>query len=176
MLYKVFCVLRKHWHRYLLSRLSFKYFGDNVKVRGSFKWGHTYNLELYDNIVIGEDSFINARGGVVIKSGTITGPELMIYSENHIYNTSECLPFATGLSTKNVIIGENCWIGARVFICPGVELGEGCIVAGGSVVTKSFPPFSVIGGNPAKLIKQRNVELYYLAKKNNKYHFDISGK
>ena len=67
------------------------------------------------------------------------------------------------------MIGENCWIGARTFICPGVELGEGCVVAGGSVVTRSFPPCSVVGGNPAKLLKIKNVEMYELAKRNMKF-------
>ena len=154
--------------------MKFKYFGMNVKVRGNFRWRHTYNLELHDNVVIGENSFINARGGVVIKSGTITGPDIMIFAENHIYDTEECVPFAEEFSFKKVVIGENCWIGAKAFILPGVELGEGCVVAGGSVVTKSFPPLSVIGGNPAKLLKQRDARKYVSAKQKGIYVSDIA--
>ena len=176
MLYRIYCGIRKYWYRYLLKRLRFKYFGKNIKVRGNFRWGHVYNLEIQDNVVIGENSFINARGGVVIKSGTITGPDIMIFAENHIYDTEKCLPFDEGFIFKSVVIGENYWIGGKVFILPGVELGEGCVVAGGSVVTKSFPPLSVIGGNPAKLIKYRNVEKYNAAKMKRKYVSDISEK
>lgn len=154
--------------------MNFKHFGNNVKVKGGFRWGHTEHLEIYDDVVIGDNSFINSHGGVCIKSGTITGPDLMIFSVNHIYDTDECLPFAESLSLKKVVIGENCWIGGRVFILPGVELGEGCIVAGGSVVTKSFPPLSIIGGNPAKIIKKRNLELYDSAKEKGIYVSDIS--
>jgi len=176
MLYRLYYRIRKYWFRYLLKRLKFKYFGKNIKVRGNFRWGHVDNLEIHNNVVIGENSFINAHGGIVIKSGVITGPDIMIFSVNHLYETDKCLPFDEDLVYKKVVIGENCWIGGRVFILPGVELGEGCVVAGGSVVTKSFPPLSVIGGNPAKLIKYRDAEKYNAAKMKCKYVSDISRK
>ena len=164
------------FNRYKLKRLTCKYKGYNVKIRPGFKIGHSENLILHDNVVIGENSFINAHGGVEIGSGTITGPEIMIFSVNHIYDATDALPFSEELNLKKVSIGENCWIGARVFICPGVELGEGCVVAGGAVVTKSFPAGCVIGGNPANVIKKRNEEFYRAAKSSGRYHFDISNK
>lgn len=176
MLYRLYCRIRKYWYHYLLKRLKFKYFGKNVKVRDNFRWGHVDNLEIHNNVVIGENSFINAHGGIVIKSGVITGPDIMIFSVNHLYETDKCLPFDENLVYKKVVIGENCWIGGRVFILPGVELGEGCVVAEGSVVTKSFPPLSVIDGNPAKLIKYRDAEKYNAAKMKCKYVSDISRK
>ena len=176
MIFRLYSVLKKYWYKYLFQRLELKYKGHNVKIRGKFRFGHTYNLELHDNIVIGENAFINAHGGVVIKSGTITGPDIMLFSVNHVYDTDESLPFGEALSFGPIIIDENCWIGGRVFICAGVNIGEGCVVAGGSVVTKSFPPLSVIGGNPARLIKMRNEEKYMLAKKKGVYHSDITKK
>ena len=51
--------------------------------------------------------------------------------------------------------GSNCWIGSKVTFLDGVKIGQGCVVAAGSVVTKSFPDFSVIGGVPAKMLKER---------------------
>lgn len=170
----IYWALIARWERYKLNCCKFKYLGRNVKIRRGFRFGHAYNLELQDNIVIGENVFINAHGGVVIKSGTITGPDIMIFSVNHVYDTDKCLPFSEELSFKKVIIGENCWIGGRSFICAGVELGEGCVVAAGAVVTKSFPPLSIIGGNPARLIKVKNAEKYEIAKVKYKYHSDIS--
>lgn len=164
------------WDKYRLSRLKFGYFGKNVSVFAGFKFGHSENLILHDNIVLGENIFINAHGGVEICSGTITGPDVMIFSVNHIYDSEDILPFAEELSLKPVKIEENCWIGARSFICPGVTIGEGSVVAAGSVVTKSFSACSVIGGNPARLIKTKNVKLYSKAKVNHKYNSFITKK
>lgn len=125
----------RYWNQYKLKKLKFRYFGTNIKICPNFKLGHTENLILHDNIVLGENIFINAQGGVEIGSGTITGPDVMIFSVNHIYD-SEILPFAEELSLKPVVIGENCWIGARVFICPGVSIGEGSVVAANSIDRK----------------------------------------
>lgn len=162
------------WEKYRLSKLKFKHLGNNVRILRGFRLGHTYNLTINDNVMIGENAFINAHGGVDIGSKTVTGPDLMIFSVNHIFNSSETLPYDNKLEFKKVIIGENCWIGGRVFICPGVELGEGCVVAAGSVVTKKFPPLSVIAGNPARIIKTRDPRLYAEAKKSGKLCPDLN--
>jgi acetyltransferase-like isoleucine patch superfamily enzyme len=60
-----------------------------------------------------------------------------------------------GVSRKGIKIGKNCWIGSKVTILDGVEIGDSCIVAAGAVVNKSFPSNSVIGGVPAKILKSR---------------------
>jgi hypothetical protein len=61
---------------------------------------------------------------------------------------------------RPVRICRNVWIGSNVLVCPGVTIGEGAVVAMGSVVTKDVPPLSVVGGNPAKVIKTRDEEMY----------------
>jgi acetyltransferase-like isoleucine patch superfamily enzyme len=61
---------------------------------------------------------------------------------------------------KDVFIEQNVWIGADVSIMPGVKIGEGSIVAACSVITKDIPPFAVVGGNPAKILKYRDIENY----------------
>ena len=55
----------------------------------------------------------------------------------------------------NVYIGEDVWLGCNVTVLSGVNIGRGCIVAAGAVVNKSLPPYSIAGGVPAKVIKQR---------------------
>ncbi len=112
-------------------------------------------------VVIGNNTGINARaylggqGGIKIGNNVIIGPDVKIFSENHIFSSLDTIIKNQGESRKGVIIGDNCWIGAGVIIVDGVNLGEGCVVAAGSVVTKSFQAFSVIGGVPAKVIKIR---------------------
>ena len=54
-----------------------------------------------------------------------------------------------------VSIGDDCWLGRRVMVMPGVTIGDGCVIAAGAVVTKDIPPYSVAGGVPARVIKNR---------------------
>lgn len=62
------------------------------------------------------------------------------------------------LTYKPIIIGNGVWIGAEAIICPGVTIGDGAVVAAGAVVTKDVQPWTVVGGNPAKYIKERPVK------------------
>lgn len=162
------------WNAYRINSMKFAYKGNRVKILPGFRIGYSENLILHDNVFLGENIFINSSGGVEIGSGTITGPDVMIFSCNHIYNSPDILPFAEEMSFKKVTIGENCWIGAKCFICPGVEIGEGCVIAAGSVVTKSFPMCSVIGGNPARILKTKDIEMYKKAKSKKVYHSFIN--
>lgn len=113
-------------------------------------------------VSIGNNTGINARaylggqGGIEIGDSVIIGPDVKIFSENHIFDSLDIPIKDQGESRKGVKINNNCWIGAGAIILDGVEIGEGCVVAAGSVVTKSFPRNSVIGGIPAKTIKMRD--------------------
>jgi acetyltransferase-like isoleucine patch superfamily enzyme len=59
-------------------------------------------------------------------------------------------------TTGEIVIGDGCWIGANVVITAGLTIGKYCVIAAGSVVTKSVPDFSIVAGNPARLLKQFN--------------------
>ena len=63
------------------------------------------------------------------------------------------------LTTAPLILKDQCWVCARAIILPGVTLGEGCVVAAGAVVTREVPAWTVVGGNPAKLIGERRLLL-----------------
>jgi len=96
--------------------------------------------------------YIDACGYIEIGNGCMVGPDVYISDSNHQYafgTSSRDLPMEVG----KVIIGDNCWIGAKSVILKDVVLGRNCIVAAGAVVNKSFPEGSIIGGVPAKLIK-----------------------
>jgi len=120
-----------------------------------------------DNVYIGPDAFINAIGGVEIQNGSIIGPFAKIQTSNHRYEHPELktIPYDNINLLSKVLICQNVWIGMDVKICPGVTIGEGAIVAMGSVVTKDVPPLAVVGGNPARVIKYRNEQQYNELKK-----------
>lgn len=85
----------------------------------------------------------------------IVGQYLSCHPENHHYENLEIPIRMQGVYRKGIKIGKNCWIGSKVTILDGVEIGDGCIIAAGAVVNKSFPENSIIGGVPAKLLKSR---------------------
>jgi maltose O-acetyltransferase len=78
-------------------------------------------------------------------------PDVIIVTENHKY-TKESFK---GWEKKPVIIEDNVWIGYRVIILPGVRVGRNAIIGAGAVVTKDVPPYAIVGGVPAKVIKMR---------------------
>ncbi|MBR3611436.1 MAG: hypothetical protein IKL57_08290 [Oscillospiraceae bacterium] len=70
------------------------------------------------------------------------------------------IPYDKRFVEKPVVIGKYVWIGARSTILPGVKIGDGAVIGAASVVTKDVPNGAVVGGNPARIIKYRNMEVY----------------
>jgi len=112
-------------------------------------------IKIGNNVGIGEFAYLGGAGGLEIGDDCIVGQYLSCHPENHNYQNKEDLIRHQGVSRKGIKIGANCWIGSKVTFLDGVEVGSGSVIAAGSVVTKSFPDNSVIGGIPAKLIKIR---------------------
>lgn len=110
-------------------------------------------LVIGNNVGISQGCFIQVRGKVIIGNDVIMGPGVMIFSENHNFENSNILIRNQGTNRKGILIKDNVWIGANSKILDGVTLEENSVVAAGSVVTKSFPPNSIIAGIPAKKIK-----------------------
>ncbi len=85
------------------------------------------------------------------------GPEVVIYTRNHAFSRTDIPMQQQGYQEyKSVIIGDDVWIGRRVIILLGVNVGEGCIIGAGTILTKSIAPHSVVAGNPGKVLKMRN--------------------
>ena len=113
-------------------------------------------IKIGDNVGIGEFAYLGGAGGLEIGNECIVGQYLSCHPENHVYDDINVSIRHQGVTRKGIKIGNNCWIGSKVTILDGVEIGDGSIIAAGAVVNKSFPANSIIGGVPAKLIKSRN--------------------
>lgn len=138
--------------RYFFTKHIVKSCGINVNIEQNVTFGE--ELEIGDNSTIGFNSDI--YGPVVIGKDVLIGPELAIYTNGHNFQRLDIPINQQGSSEfKKVVIEDNVWIGRRVLILPGVRIQEGTVVAAGSVVTKTFPKNSVIAGNPARIVKQR---------------------
>jgi len=95
-------------------------------------------------------------GPVTVGNNVIFAQNIVMSGLNHVY-TDVTLPIdLQPVTTAQITIEDDCWIGANAVITAGVTIGKHSVIAGGAVVTKSIPPFSVAVGNPAKVIKQYN--------------------
>lgn len=125
-----------------------------IKVSGTF---NNLGLGIYfgDNVGIGDFSHIGGAGGVKIGSDTIVGAYFSIHPENHLFDDLEQPIRLQGVSRKGISVGNNCWIGAKVTLLDGASVGNGCIIAAGAVVRGTFPDNVIIGGVPARILKER---------------------
>jgi acetyltransferase-like isoleucine patch superfamily enzyme len=112
-------------------------------------------LTIGNNVGIAQNCFIQVRGKVIIEDNVIFGPNVSVFSENHIFENSDLPVNVQGESRTGVKIESGVWIGTRAVILDGVTVGKNSIVAAGSVVNKDVPPYSIVGGIPAKVIKIR---------------------
>ncbi len=112
-------------------------------------------LKIGNNVGINHYCFIGVRGDIIIGDNVIFGPRVNIFSENHNYDDLNTPIKHQGVTKDKTTIGNDVWIGANVSIMSGVNVGKGCIIAAGAVVTKDIPEYSIIGGVPAKIIKNR---------------------
>jgi acetyltransferase-like isoleucine patch superfamily enzyme len=112
-------------------------------------------LTIGNNVGIAQNCFIQVRGEVKIGDNVIFGPNVSIFSENHNFDDPELPISVQGETRKGVTIENGVWIGTRSVILDGTNVGKNSIVAAGSIVTKDVPPYSIVGGVPAQIIKQR---------------------
>ncbi len=112
-------------------------------------------LKIGNNSSIGPYSYIGCSGYIEIGDNVMMSPRVSIYAENHLFDHPDLSIKEQGVKREFVKIEDDCWIAANTIILAGVTIGRGSVIAAGSVVTKDIPPYSVVGGVPAKVIKCR---------------------
>lgn len=122
-----------------------------------------------EKLLIGEDVHIQPNcqlyasgGGIEIGAGTIFAHGIQVFARNHNYDVEDLryIPYDERFIEKKVIIGEYVWVGANVIILPGVTVGKGAVIGAGAVVSGDVPAYAVVGGNPARVLKYRNKDVF----------------
>ena len=118
-------------------------------------------------VKIGKNCLFNAYNeiwantpGIEIGDNVVFANHIVIMSNFHHYENDEMVPYDTKGVARPIHIGNNVWIGAHSIILPGVYIDEGAIIAAGSVVTKSVPKCAIVAGNPARIVKYRDIKNY----------------
>lgn len=150
-------ILSNYYKRRKINRLMG---GGDRKIGTPYLIDGIEHIRMENNVYIGPGSTIYTTGAMLnIKHHVVIGPNLTIITGDHntsvlgnyIYETHKKRPE----DDQDVTIESDVWIGCNVTILKGVTIGKGSVVAAGAVVTKSCPPYSIIGGVPAKVIKKR---------------------
>lgn len=150
-------VKRKSLEKFYLKKLKKR--GKNCSI-GSFNSCSYQNVTLGDNVSLGNNTtFLSSNAEIIIKNNVMFGPQVSIITGDHRINVlGKNMRQVTEKEKENdanVIINDDCWIGANVIILKGVTIGKGSVIGAGSIVTKSMPPYSIVTGEAAKILKKR---------------------
>lgn len=126
--------------------------GDNIHVEPTIRCDYGFNIHVGNNFYANFDCVFLDVCEIRIGDNCMISPGVHIYTATHPLNAAAR---NSGKEFgKPVIIGDNVWIGGRAIITPGITIGNNAIIAAGSVVTQDVPANTLVGGNPARLIKQ----------------------
>lgn len=132
----------------LVSELFMRNIGEGSRIMSPLTVVRGNSVKIGRNVVVMNNSLFMAAGGITIEDDVMVAANVQLISNNHdLYDHQILL-------CKPVRLKRNCWIGAGATILPGITVGENAVVAAGAVVTKDVEDNTVVGGNPAKVIKR----------------------
>lgn len=123
---------------------------------------HVYNfrdlphafIHIGHDSLIGELNVLRGQGGITIGDRVYTSPLVQLLAVNHVYNDPERPMVEQGITAQGIVVEDDVWIGAGAIITDGVTIGKGAVVAAGAVVTTDIPPHTLVGGVPARVLKE----------------------
>lgn len=138
--------------RAFCARLMLRRCGKDVNIERGARF--SCDLSLGDRSGLGVNCSIPPQ--VTIGADVMMGPECMMFTSNHTISELSVPMDRQGFDPpRPIVIEDDVWIGARVIILPGVRVGRGSVIGAGSVVTRDVEPYSIVAGNPARLIRSR---------------------
>lgn len=132
----------------LVSELFMRNIGERSRIMPPLTVVRGNSVKIGRNVVVMNNSLFMAAGSITIKDDVMVAANVQLISNNHDLYDHQIL------TCKPVRLKRNCWIGAGATILPGITVGENAVVAAGAVVTKDVEDNTVVGGNPAKVIKR----------------------
>ncbi|PST45678.1 hypothetical protein CPA40_09870 [Bifidobacterium callitrichos] len=161
--------------RFGFKFIKVKELGLNVRFGGKSEICNAQNICIGSNVLIGEGCYFNANSLIVIGGGTMIGPHVFCYSGTHNYDSSDlnAVPFDDRYIDSPIIIEDNVWIAGNVSIAPGAHIGRGAVIGMGCTVAGDIPPYAVVIGNKAHIIKYRDAERYEELVKENRIYGDV---
>jgi acetyltransferase-like isoleucine patch superfamily enzyme len=142
-----------------ICKKKFKYFGDNAEFRPYAYAHYCSKISIGENVIIHPGTILSAdpqiNGNIVIEQDVSIGSNVHLYAVNHRYDRTDIpIKYQGYYPAEEIRICTGAWIGANVTIIAGVTVGQNSVVGGGAVVSKDVDPFTVVAGNPAKIIKR----------------------
>jgi acetyltransferase-like isoleucine patch superfamily enzyme len=134
-------------------------FADDPWIEPPVNMDYGYNVKLGKNVFVNYHSVFLDTCLISIGSRTLVGPHVSFYSATHPVDPSVRQGTRGPELGKEIHVGEDCWIGGNAVILPGVTIGKGSTVGAGSVVTKDVPEFTIVAGNPARIIRKVNMAM-----------------
>ena len=164
-IYSFFCKIKKGCRKVFVEPLlkrTFGFCGKNVHIPKGCDFSGGKNISVGNNVFFGlNNTILSAKAKLIIKDNVMFGPNVTVITGDHridILDRPMCsitddekLPE----NDQDVVIEEDVWVGAGATILKGVTIGNGSVVAAGALVKKDVPPYAVVGGVPAKIIKMR---------------------
>lgn len=140
--------------RYVLCKKIFAYCGENVNIERKANFGSGSGLRIGNNSGLGMNCVVPPNS--VIGNNVMMGPNCYVHSRNHAFSRTD-IPMCQQGYTESapLIIDDDVWIGRDVSILVGRHISEGSIIAANCVLTKDFPAYSIVGGNPSRVIRSR---------------------
>lgn len=163
----LFRKIRSAYYFSLVRRKLHSY--GSVTVNGRFHISSTAVVDLGHHVNI-NGLHIGGEGCVKIGNHFHSGTGINIMLGSHDYDHDNAIPYGKHHIPKNVEIGDFVWLGTNCSIVGNVTIGEGAIVGYGAVVVKDVPPYAIVGGNPAKILKYRDIEHFKELKDKQKFN------
>lgn len=164
-IYSLFPAYRFCYHLFSTAKINFYMWQLKFKVKHLGKYSRIYFAHIVEpyNISIGHHVYINKNCDIITTSSKVEignyvmiGPNVTFVAQNHdVSDWEKPMIFSKEYHQGNITVADDVWIGANATILSGITINRGAIVAAGAVVAKDVPPYAVVGGVPAKKIKDR---------------------